>query len=64
MIEKKIVRFVDEMDSLSHFGILNEDETVTCLCCGGTVEKEEYTITQDFGNSFCYLHDLMEEFFV
>jgi hypothetical protein len=63
MVGKKIVRFIDNEDEATHFGILNEDETITCLCCGGTVEKGEYTITEDFGYSFCYLHEIMEEYF-
>ena len=60
---KKIVRFSDDDGETTTFGILNEDETITCLCCGGIFEKGEYIITEDFGNSFCYLHEIMEEFF-
>ncbi len=64
MIEKKIVRFIYSEEETAHFGILNEDETITCLCCGGTVEKGEYIITENFGSSFCYLHEIMEEYFM
>lgn len=63
MVEKKLVAFCDDEDTFTHFGILNEDETITCLCCGGTVEKGEYTIIEDFGNSFYDLHRIMEEYF-
>lgn len=63
MVEKKIVRFIDSEEETTHFGILNEDETITCLCCGGTVEKGEYTIEENFGNSFYDLHRIMEKYF-
>lgn len=43
-----VVRFKDilEINSDPHFGILFEDETILCLCCGGIIEKGDYKILE------------------
>ena len=62
----KLVRFVDtlENDAEEHFGILFEDGNILCLCCGGTVEKGDYEIREEFDETCWTTVDdaLAEEF--
>ena len=36
----------DEEDE-NHYGLLLNDDTIICLCCGSIMEKEEYTIIRE-----------------
>ena len=66
MGEVRLVRFVDtvEGDAEVHFGILFENGDILCLCCGGTVEKGDYEIREEFDSDCWSVVDntLAEEF--
>jgi len=42
----KLVYFRDtiEDDATPQYGILNDENDVICLCCGGLIERGEYEI--------------------
>ena len=66
MGHSQLVKFVDthEGDGEEHFGILLGDGTLLCLCCGGTVEKGDYEIREEFDDDCWSVVDntLAEEF--
>ena len=38
----KQVKFFDREDQVIHGGILIDDETLICGCCGGTYDKDDW----------------------
>lgn len=60
-----LVLFKDllEENSTPHFGILLDDESVICLCCGGILEPEDREIIQKF-NGFSYLDETLKEYYL
>ena len=50
MVATQLVRFFDtlERDSEIHFGILLNDNSILCLCCGGILEEEDYQIVERY----------------
>ena len=63
---KNLVFFVDnlEKDSIPHFGLLTADNNIICLCCGGIVEPEDYTILEVYGTEqLCYVDKILKQYF-
>ena len=50
MVATQLVRFFDtlERDSEIHFGLLLNDNSILCLCCGGILEEEDYQIVERY----------------
>lgn len=44
----KFKNLLEEECEDTKFGILLEDNTVLCLCCGGTFEEEDYKIIEKY----------------
>ena len=59
-----IVKFRDtlEDDNEEHFGILFEDGTVLCLCCGGVLEPEDHVVTKNY-QGFAYVDETLHRFY-
>lgn len=61
-----LVKFKDtlENDAEVHFGILLDDNSIICMCCGGTVEDGDYEIVEKFNSDAWYYADqsLLAEF--
>lgn len=45
----RLVLFRDllEEDSDPQYGIVLDDNTILCLCCGGILEQEDYIVLQN-----------------
>jgi hypothetical protein len=61
-IAKSLVLFNDVENDENHYGILFNDGTILCLCCGGTLEPDQYEILEDF-EGFAYLDETLKEHF-
>ena len=57
-----LVYFRDNMledEREEHYGILFDDGTVLCFCCGGILEEGDYVIIENF-NGFAYLDETLK----
>lgn len=54
MVATQLVRFFDTLkrDSEMHFGLLLNDNSILCLCCGGILEEEDYQIVERYNDIF------------
>ena len=51
MLAKSLVYFKDNLiegEHEEHYGILFEDNTVLCFCCGGVLEDGDYIILENY----------------
>lgn len=63
---KSLVFFKDNLEenSIPHFGLLTADNNIICLCCGGIVEPENYTILEYCGTEdLCYVDEILKRYF-
>lgn len=63
---QNFVKFIDnfEESTIEHFGLLLADGNIICLCCGGIVEPENYTIIEKYGTErIHYIDDLLNKHF-
>lgn len=64
MVATQLVRFFDtlERDSEIHFGLLLNDNSILCLCCGGILEEEDYQIVERY-DSISHADIALKEYF-
>lgn len=51
-----------EENSDNHYGILFENGSILCLCCGGYVPPEDYEIIENF-KGFAYLDETLKIYY-
>ena len=56
-----LIKFSDQFDDFEGqtYGIINGYKEVICLCCGSTIEKDEFKIERDYG--FVDLNEVIEK---
>ncbi len=61
---KCLIKFKDtsEDESAEHFGILFDNDSVLCFCCGGYLKPGEYEIIEMF-IGFDYLDQTLKEYY-
>lgn len=60
---KKLIKFQDkEFNNETHYGIFDiENNTITCLCCGGVLELDDITLPfTDYGFPFPCLENAIK----
>ena len=63
---KDFVLFFDNLEEHPemHYGLLLADDNIICLCCGGIIEPENYTIITHYGTEqIHYIDEILTEYF-